>query len=51
MSEASSGECTGYSIARVDRSASTSLAEVLYRPNDVQRSQSGRHASTVMSAM
>ena len=42
MPDASSGECTGYSIARVERSASTSFAAVVKRPNEVQRSQSGR---------
>ena len=51
MPEASSGECTGYSMARVERSASTSFAAVVKRPNEVQRSQSGRNASTVSSAM
>ena len=47
----SSGECTGYSIARVLCSASTSLAAVQKRANADQRSQSGRIASVVRSAM
>ena len=51
MPEASSGECTGYSIARVERNASTSFAAVTPRAKVFHCSQSGRHASTVTSAM
>ena len=47
MPAASSGEWTGYSIARVDRSASTSLAAVTPRANVFHCSHSGRHASIV----
>ena len=51
MPAASSGECTGYSIARVERSASTSFATVTPRANVFHCSQSGRHASIVTRAM
>ncbi len=45
------GECTGYSIARVLASASTSFATLTKRAKAAQRSQSGRIASTARSAM
>ena len=47
----SSGEATGYSIARVLCRASTSRALVPARANAAHTSQSGRIASTVISAM
>ena len=42
MPFASSGECTGYSIDRVDASASTSSAALRERANWFHTSQSGR---------
>ena len=51
MPFASSGECTGYSIDRVDASASTSSAALRERANWFHTSQSGRYASTASIAM
>ena len=49
--EVSSGDATGYSIARVLRRESTSFATENERANELKRSQSGRQASIVSRAM
>ena len=51
MSSASSGECTGYSTARVLARASVDSAEARLRQNDDQICQEGRKASVQAVSM